>query len=89
MEKIKLTPLQQSSLEQIQKQKAELTKVFQDWNEKEKVVLEFVFEDKIPVGSTVGNIRLENDYIIYELVSTEAVVVEEAPAPKAKMKKLK
>lgn len=66
MNNIKLKPKQLAALRNIQSQKAQLQKLFQEFNEKESLVLELIFEENGVIG-TPTDVKLLEDSIDYEI----------------------
>lgn len=81
MNVIKLKPKQLELIKQTTTQKAELSKLLQEVQQKELLILELLFEQHDVVGE-VHNIKLQDDTITYE-VTPEAVKEEK----KSKAKK--
>lgn len=85
MEKIKLTDLQKATLEQTQNQKQQLVKMLQELEAKEAMIAGFIFDGKADL-SKASNLKLEGDYVTFEIV--EKALKEEAQKV-GKVKKLK
>lgn len=78
MNKLKLKPKQLAVLQDVTQQKAQLSKAFQELNQKETLILELIFEEN-GVQGTITSVKLEQDNLLYEL----------APAKELKEKKQK
>lgn len=83
MNKIKLKPKQLAVLQQIQAEKAQISKMFQSLNEKETLVLELVFEENGVTTTEIKDVKLEQDTLTFDYV----VAVE--PKEKKKKKEVK
>jgi fructose-bisphosphate aldolase class 1 len=64
--KLKLKAKQHAILTDIQVQKQQLSKLFQELNEKEVTLLTVIFESADVNVEKVKNVKLEADYIVYE-----------------------
>jgi len=90
MEKrIKLRPKQLAVINEIQQQKQQLTKMFQDLNEKENLLITFVFESVDELVEQASEIKLDGEYIVFkQLVNQqEPELVKEKPAKSGKKAK--
>lgn len=63
--KIKLRPKQLSAITEIQNQKQQLSKMFQDLNEKESLLVTLIFEAADLDVNTVNGVRLDGEFIAY------------------------
>lgn len=66
MNKIKLKPKTLAALNKIQSEKAQLSKIFQELNAKESMILEFVFEENGVTVEEVTSVSLDTDSITYD-----------------------
>lgn len=66
MNKIKLKPKTLAALSKIQSEKAQLSKIFQELNAKETMILEFVFEENGVTVEEVASVNFDTDSLIYE-----------------------
>lgn len=69
MEKrIKLRPKQLAAINEIQQQKQQLNKMFQDLNEKESLLITFVFESADEPVEQASEIKLEGEFIVFKQI---------------------
>lgn len=85
MNKLKLKTKQKAILDEIVAQKTEISKLLNQLNIKENLVLELIFEENEVVG-TIGSVRLEGEYLEYEFVPEKPI--EKVPKNKKKPKEL-
>lgn len=85
MNKIQLKPKQLAILQEIQTQKAQLQKVFQELVGKETLVAELIFEENNVVG-TVTSMKLDNGFLEYEIEGTKPAKVKKAKMEVNKVK---
>lgn len=64
--KLKLSPKQLLSLQQVQTQKQQLNTLFQDLNQKEGLIVELVLEMNSIDSTKVDNIKLDGEYLTYQ-----------------------
>lgn len=64
--KLKLSPKQLLSLQQVQTQKQQLNTLFQDLNQKEGLIVELVLEMSSIDSAKVDNIKLDGEYLTYQ-----------------------
>jgi len=79
MAKLKLQPKQAAALAQFQAQKQQLATALQEVNQKESLVAELIFEAAGVDITTIENLKLEEDSLVYD--------VKEAKEAKPKGKK--
>lgn len=82
--KIKLRPKQLAAINEIQQQKQQLSKMFQDLNEKESLLISFVFESADEVVEKASEIKLEGEFIVFKEVEVKIAEPQKPTKPKKK-----
>lgn len=68
MAKIKLKPKQLAALTQLQSEKAQLSKIYQELNQKESLIVELIFEENgIDSVDLISSLKLDAGCLEYEL----------------------